>query len=210
MTVAKRLKELCVKEVSLVPKGANNKRIFLTKAAEPEAVVEDKVETPAEDVVRAAEAQLEELKKAAEEQKGQLEELRKAAAEATSKQIELQKALDAEREASDVREAVLKHAEEFKHLPGKAEDVAPALRALSKAAPEAATVLKGVLKQVEALLSQGASLEPVGKATEPVAVSKADVLGQKVEELRKADPKLSLDQAVSRVLEAHPELYGVD
>lgn len=223
--MAKRLRALVVDEVSLVPKGANNKRIFLTKAAPEEndmagqAEIEQapEAEIPAPegvekgavlDVPADVRAQLEDLRKAADAQKAELETLRKAADEAVAKQVELQKALASEVESKEVREAITKHAETFKHLPGKAADVAPALRALKKAAPAQAELIEGLLKQVDALLGQGSTLEPVGKATdEAEPPSRARELSEKVEALMKADTKITREKAIVAVLDAHPHLY---
>jgi chromosome segregation ATPase len=218
--VAKLLSDVLVKEVSLVPAGANGKRIFLTKAAPtpdtgtiseetPVAQAKNEPETVSKADLDALATQIQEIEKSKASMAAELVSIRKAADEAAQKNVELQKALDAEKESKEIREAVTKHAEQFKNLPGKAEDVAPALRVLRKAAPESAKVVEDLLKSVDALIGQGKTpLDPVGSAASAAADATEDAIEKAVAEIRKADPTLSPEKAFVLALEKNPDLYG--
>jgi hypothetical protein len=223
--MAQKLKDIVVQEVSLVSAGANKKRFYVMKSLQSqEASVEEEVKDPviekaAEPVEEVVEAPVVEaapaveVSKAEESQvesvsKAEIASLRKAVEESKARQVELQKALDGEREAREVKEAVLKHAESFKNLPAKAEELAPALRTLAKAAPEAAALVEKVLKSVDALLgASGSALEPIGKSLEPVEESSSEKLERLVADIRKRQPDLSEAKAYVLALEQHPELY---
>ena len=219
-----RLRNLSVREVSLVDKGANKKKVFLMKRddeqaeaevlvaktdadpapaleAAPEVVVEApvaKVDEPsAEAIAKAAvEAQVVELQKA----------LVAAQAEAKSHRDALEKTLADEREATEFRAAITKAATDFSHLPTNADEIGPALRALHKAAPEAASKVEALLKQVDALLNQ--TLAPVGKA----AAGDNDGAWDKVQKLAQAKIEkgeaTSLAKAIDAVLVENKELYS--
>jgi len=201
--MAKRLTNLQVHEISLVPKGANGKKIHLMKMAEPETNPDTRSKEMEEEIAKS----LEDLRKTAEAQRVELEALRKSADEAVQKQLELQKQLADEREAVAVRESIAKFAARFPHIPGKAEDLAPAMRALSKVAPEAHEALCKALDAANALCDR--STDPVGKADAPeVPGTAADELAEVVKALRKEDPTLTEAQAIVKAYEQREDLYA--
>jgi hypothetical protein len=201
--MAKRLTDLKVHEISLVPKGANGKRIHLTKSAETQPTTDTGSKEMEEEIAKS----LEDLRKTAEAQRAELESLRKSADEAVQKQLELQKQLADEREAVAVRDAIAKHAERFPNIPGKADELAPALRTLAKVAPEAHEVLCKALDAANALCAR--ATEPVGKADAPEAPgTAAEELAEVVKALRKEDPTLTEAQAIVKAYEQREDLYA--
>ena len=159
-----KLSDVVVKEVSLVPKGANGRKVFLRKADEPalepqkDSVMEDQLNESQVALEKAAaeateakvalekaaaekatlEARIVDLEKAQADAlaKADAEKvaLEKAAADEKAKAEELEKALAVEKEAKEVSEAIQKAAVDFKNLPEKAEDLGPLLRNIRKSA----------------------------------------------------------------------------
>lgn len=122
---------------------------------------------------------------------------------------ELQERLDkADAEKRDAA-ALAKAKEILGEAGGSAEELAGVIKSLDEAG--VAALAKQFEGQRTLLKFAGGkpAFQPVGKTataqqTEGVAKS---AFAAKVDEVRKADPKLSKEQAEARVLESHPELY---
>lgn len=227
-----KLSDVVVKEVALVPKGANAKRIHLRKEADatdsPEGTDMDEtqkiaLEKAQNDAKLAAEA-LEKAQADAKAQAEKIAELEKAAAAATeaaaaekaalekaaadekAKAVELQKALDAEKEAKEVAESIQKASVEFKNLPEKAEDLGPLLRSIRKAAPDAADKIEAVLKKVDAI-AKGA-LDVAGASNAGTAAGTAlEAIEKKAAELVKAGSVKTVAEGFDVVLKSDKKLY---
>jgi regulator of replication initiation timing len=217
-TVTFKLRDLSVHEVSLVPKGANAKKFFITKAApseestvadekNPEVAAAEEAVTKALNEAKALSEQIAKMVAENEAARAEIASIKKAADEAQEEKVRLEKALAEEIEAKAVREAVVKAADDFAHLPVKAEDIAKALHEARKAAPAAVEAIEAVLKAADAALAKGVPTEPIGKSTESKAASKKERLTEAVAKKMAEDPKLSEDRAVVLVLNDNPDLY---
>jgi len=218
-----RLQNVVVKEVSLVPKGANNKRIFLRK----DSGMEDNTVALEKAVAEAAAATVA-LEKAAAEQKALTERLEalekaaldaaaataaekvaleKAAADANAKAVELEKALATEKEAKEVAESIQKAADTFKNLPEKAEVLGPLLRTVRKADAAAADAIEALLKKVDAI-SKGA-LDTAGSAKgEDAPKSAWEEIEKRAKALVIEKKATTFAAAVDQVMVADKALYN--
>jgi len=149
------------------------------------------------DVVKALEAQLVAAKAEAEAQ------VRAAKAEAEV----LARSLADEKEKSEIQASIRSTAEIYGHLPGKAEDLGPALRLLAKAAPEAHAVIKAVLDSVNGLLANAEKVQmaSVGKGGDEAATPEAR-LEIEVKKAREKNPNLTVEQAKAAIYRANPNL----
>lgn len=218
-----KLRNLSIKEVSLVKKGANGKRIHLTKAQDSDQMDQQEIEKAQKEAAdakaalekadtdrKAAEGRIAALEKAAADAAtaatAEKVALEKAAAEATAKAIELEKALAVEKEAKEVSEAVQKAAAAYKHLPETPEVLGPALRALRKADAGAADKIEAVLAKVDALAKS--ALDPRGTATAGNASATAlDEIRKRAEALVKAGKVDSIAKGFDEVLRSDKDLY---
>lgn len=224
--MATSLRNITVKEISLVKKGANGKRIHLTKSQETEMnenaqtqeiekaqaeataakVALEKAEADrkaAEDKIVALEkAQAEASEKAAAE-KALLE---KAQAEAVEKAADLEKALAVEKEAKEVSESVQKAAVAFKHLPETPENLGPMLRSIRKVDAAVADKLEALLTKVDALSKS--ALDPRGTSVAGDASATAlDEIQKRAKALVDTGKAATLAKAFDAVLCADKDLY---
>lgn len=135
-----------------------------------------------------------------------LEKAEREAEALRKKAEEAERIAKAEREARLHREYVEKAAREYSHI-AKAEELGPVLRALDEKLEKAdAERLHQWLRAADERIEKGALFAEFGRngATPSSAVVKVEA---KAEEIRKADPKLTKEQAFARALEANPELY---
>lgn len=223
------LKDLRVDEVSLVDKGANNKRYYLTKAADPTPVSETPTMEPIlkadgsldteHPVIKAAleaaaasaaKAESVKIEKAVAEAKAEAEKVAKAAEEKAAAvladKVALEKRLADEQEAKEVSESIRKCAAEFKNLPAKAEQLGPDLRAVRKSDAALADRLEHLLKSLDAIAAQ--ALEPKGTAK---AEEKSESAWAEIQKRAKAvmeAEKVSEAVAIDRVLTADNTLYA--
>ena len=197
--------------LSRAPENVRYLAVAAFRAAQPKESVMDEVTTPepvAAPAPVAAPIDVEAVVAAA---------LAKANAEAQAKvdaalaeAARLKSALDAEVEARHLKDAIAEASAAFGNLPCKAEDIAPAIRALRKADPASADKVVAVLKSANALLAnaQAAQLAPLGSVTEAQPKSNEEKLAEVVASIRAKNPSLSEAQASVRAYEAHPELYA--
>lgn len=149
------------------------------------------------DVVKALEAQLAAAKAEAETQ------VRAAKAEAEA----LARSLADEKEKAEIQASIRSAAEIYGHLPGKAEDLGPALRLLAKAAPEAHATIKAVLDSVNGLLANAEKVQmaSIGKGGDEPASPEAR-LEIEVKKAREKNPNLTVEQAKAAIYRANPNL----
>lgn len=220
-----RLKNLTINEVSLVKKGANGKKIHLTKSHEQDSGSMDaqEIEKALRDAADAkvalekaeaekaeAAAKIAALEKAAAEtaEKAEAERaaLEKAAVDAAAKAVELEKALAVEKEAKEVSEAIQKAAASYKNLPEKPEDLGPLLRTVRKADAAAADRLEALLVKVDAIAK--AALDPRGTSVGGDAAATAlDEIRKRAEGLVKAGKANTIAKAFDEVLRTDKDLY---
>lgn len=230
-----KLSGVVVKEISLVPKGANGRKVYLRKDAdsqgtgtemnEAEKIALEKAQTDAKTAAEALEKAQAEAATAAKSQADKIAELEKAAADAKvaadadkalvekaaadakAKAEELQKALDAEKEAKEVAESITKAASDFKNLPEKAEDLGPLLRSIRKAAPDVADKVEALLKKVDAIAKGALDVKGVstGGNAADTALSKIE---KKAAELVKAGTVKTVEQGFAEVLKTDKALYA--
>lgn len=217
--MANRLRNLTINEVSLVKKGANAKRIYLTKGQDEtmdnteieKAAAEAKVALEKAQAEKAeVEAKLAALEKASAEAATQASAekaaLEKASAEAVAKAADLEKALAVEKEAKEISEAVQKAAVDFKNLPEAPESLGPMLRTIRKADAAVADRLEALLKKVDALSKS--ALDPKGSAkAEDKTETALDEINKQAKALVDAGKATSLAKAFDEVLRADPALY---
>jgi hypothetical protein len=223
-----RLTDLEVYEVSLVPKGANNKQFLLFKSFKQiEKSDNDMSGTPAEPgkgsgtpepVVQGVnKAEFLALEKRLDEQKAEFEkqlkiekearEAEKAAREAEqAKNAEIQKKLDEERNIRVTKEFV----EIAKGIPslGKAEDVGPILKEISEKAPEAYAKLSPILKAMDKRVAEGELFSEIGKSGSPITGSAWERIEKAAEAIVEKDSKVSLGDALDLVCKQHPDWYA--
>jgi ATP-dependent protease ClpP protease subunit len=131
-------------------------------------------------------------------------------AEATAQVVEAQAKLHAEVEAKEVRAAVVEYGAVYANLPGKADAVGPALRALRKASPEAAATLESVLKSANALLADGVTSRTasIGTSGEATKLSPQAEVDKQAKAKMAADPKLNIFAARTLVYTENAELVA--
>lgn len=126
-----------------------------------------------------------------EKQQAELAEVRKQAAD--------------EREARLTREYIAK-AEDLSMVAEDKPSLASLLRAAAeKLEPEQNETLEKVLKSADEALRQSGLFSEFGKSETASTVSKS--VEGKAEELRKADPSLTIEQAMERVYAENPDLF---
>jgi ATP-dependent Clp endopeptidase proteolytic subunit ClpP len=122
-----------------------------------------------------------------------------------AEKAEIQARLSQEVEAKEVRAIVGEVASVYGSLPGKSEDLGPAIRALRKSSPEAAAVVEATLKAANGLLTQ---------LMEPKGTTKAEGLSieQEVDRLARAhmtvNASLTIEQARSKVYTENPKMLA--
>lgn len=135
-----------------------------------------------------------------------------AVPEAVQKQMDAQaaqiKKQDAEiakmREREETREYVVK-AEGYQHLPIKAEELGPILKAAGGMPEAQRNELDRVLKAADAAFAELAKVKGSG-ASDDASNAYNKLMGM-AKELKKVDPKISIEKAFSKVCEENPSLY---
>ena len=122
-----------------------------------------------------------------------------------AEKADIQARLVSEIEAKEVRSVIAEVSVTYAALPGKAEDLGPAIRALRKASPEAAVVVEQTLKAANGLLVQ--LIEPKGSnKTESLTAE------QEVDRLARAhmtvNASLTIEQARSKVYTENQKLLA--
>jgi len=164
---------------------------------EPTPVVEAKVDAEAAIQARVAEA----VAAAQAEAQAKIEAAQAEAVAAKAK-------LDLEIEARELRDVVAEVQKTYANLPGKADDLAPALRQLRKADPEACAKVEAALAAANAVLNDAKTtgFEPIGSSTADSQLEPEALVQKKAEEIRKQDPSKTIEQARAMVYTQHPEL----
>lgn len=187
----------------------------VTPAAETEAPV---AETPVTESVApeseaAAPVTVPESESVAPEAKFDVEALRAkiesefqaklAAVEA--EKVAAQALLAQEVEAKEVRGVVAEVTSTYAAIPGKAEELGPAIRALRKAAPDAMAVIEASLKSANGLLAQLMDPKGVTKAEGLTPEQEVDRLAR---ELKATNKNLTIEQARAKVYTDNPKLLA--
>jgi len=156
----------------------------------------------------AAREQIAKAEKSAAEATAQLATLKKQAEEGETKRVALEKQVKEERDARLTKEFIAK-AEKLSHLPVKADELGPVLKALHDVAPEQAAKVEKFLEQSnEKLKTVDQLLKEHGHSRDAGGETSAWAQLQKVAaELRKADAKLTEPQSITKAMELHPKLY---
>lgn len=134
-----------------------------------------------------------------------VEDARKEAAEARKQAEDAQSVAKAEREARVMAEFT-KRAEALTHLPAKPEDFAKVLKSLHEAAPEAFAAVEKVLQGANEALKQSDLFREVGKGGSGTGGSAMAEIEAVAAELQKADPQLTREQAIEKVMNQRPDL----
>lgn len=142
------------------------------------------------------------------------EKFAKAQAEAEAKVLAakaeteaLAKALADEREKIEIQASVRHAAECYANLPGKAEDLGPALRVLAKMAPEAHVTIKAILDSTNGLLANAEKIQmaSVGKVGD-IDLTPEARLEAEVKKVREKNQNMTVEQAKAAVYRANPKL----
>jgi hypothetical protein len=104
-----------------------------------------------------------------------------------------------------VRAIVAEVASTYGNLPGKAEQLGPAVRALRKAAPDAAATIEAILKAANGLLAQ--LIEPRG-VTVAEALSPAQEVDRLAKALMETNKNLTIEQARTKVYTENPKMLA--
>src|SRR5262249_12667987 len=120
---------------------------------------------------------------------------------------ELQKQLNEERDIRLTREYIAKAQSDFNFLPLSADKLGPVIKQIAELAPDAWKELEPVLKGASELISKSALLAEKGSrvASGGDAWGKIEAAAKTLVE--KGDRPLSLDEAIDRVIDQHPQLY---
>lgn len=178
---------------------------------EKRAADAEKRATEAEAIAKAKAGELAELKKSAG---GETEDVLKSLPEAIRKRFEeaeaktkaAEDAIAKMKDESEVKEAIAK----AKDLGiGKAEDVGPLLVRVTKGKTTAddAKTLEQLLKSAGEVASKSNLFRSMG-STVAEGVDPDALLKGKAEDIRKAKPELSFEQAYTKAVEANPDLYS--
>lgn len=120
--------------------------------------------------------------------------------------------LDQEHRATVQKLADMEAAESVRKIEGEYEKIptakaaAPAIARIRKSCPEEAKQLEQVMKALAEQVKVGDLFGARGGRGAPATGGARAQIEAKAAELRKADPNLSREQAVSRVVKQHPEL----
>lgn len=136
-----------------------------------------------------------------------VEALWKEHLEEVKKREELERVLKEERDKQATKEFIQKAETEFGNLPTDPKEFGPVLKELASKAPEEYKKLEGVLKAANEVIEKGALFAEFGRSAQTGGNSALDKLNAKAEEIRKADPKLSRQQAFARAVDENPDLY---
>lgn len=138
--------------------------------------------------------------------KADLETLQKRAEDAEKRAVDADARVAKLEESREIGEYITK-AQVFKDLPGfTAADFGPVLRKVAHAvSPEEYSKLEGVLKGAAEAIRSGALFQEIGNAG-PADGSAEAQLAKSADELRKADPQLTVEQALAKAYRANPEL----
>lgn len=137
--------------------------------------------------------------------------IEKAEADAAAAQRRADEAIAKAQEERDARlskEFVAKAESDYGNLAVKAEEFGPILKEASeKLSKEAYEALEGVLKASDEQIAKGKLFEEAGSAGGAPAPDGAYAEAQgKAEDIRKAEPKLTKEQAIAKAFEADPAL----
>ncbi len=193
-----------------VPEEQNTPPLASPQADEPvtETVPETVVETPAVEpqVVEAKVDVVVEAKVDIDAIRAKIEaEFQAKLAAVEAEKVEAQARLAQEIEAKEVRAAVAEAASIYANLPGKPEEMGPAIRTLRKIAPEAAAVLEATLKAANGLLVQ--LIEPRG-VTQAEGLSPVQEVDRLAKGLMAANPNLTIEQARTKVYTENPKMLA--
>ena len=191
----------------------------LTKAEERLATLDTGLKDAQAEIAKrdAKIAELEKVAKADQNQTDQTEDVLKSAPESIRKAFEALNARVAASEAVAKRmqderelEAFSKRAGQFERLTFDVKTFGPLLHRIAKGATTAADAdeVERVLKAADAALKAGGvPLTEIGKSGGDRGGSAETAIAAKAEEIRKRDPKLSVEQAAAKALEEDPSLY---
>lgn len=156
----------------------------------------------------AAKAEIAKAQKAATDATAEIAALKKSATDGEAKRVELEKGLKAERDARLERDYLAK-AEKLSHVPTKASELGPILKALYDLAPEAAAKIEKVLEGANEKLAKVLELtkELGHNRTDESDKTALTELNKAAAEIRKTEPKLSEAQAFDRALKMNPKMY---
>jgi hypothetical protein len=193
-----------------MPEGALRKMQALTGQAKPGFSFPEGDEIPK--WLEAMPAALrEQIKKAAEPVKApELPPEAQAIFKAQQDKLEtVQKALKVETDKREIAEWVQKASTDLSHYPGKSmNELAVMLKSLNDVNPDLATAQFESMKAASAALKGSGLLGTAGAKGEQgvaSAMGKIDALAKGL--IEKAEKPMSKEQAVAKVLAAHPELY---
>jgi len=122
-----------------------------------------------------------------------------------AEKVAAQALLAQEVEAKEVRGVVAEVTATYASIPGKAEELGPAIRALRKAAPDAMAVIEASLKSANGLLAQLMDPKGVTKAEGLTPEQEVDRLAR---ELKATNKNLTIEQARAKVYTDNPKLLA--
>lgn len=179
----------------------------------PDEVQKDDLPAVVRDYINALEAKVEELTKQAPKEEAdpvkaaiaKADPAIRAVLEKQQQDIEEAQAIaKAEREARLEKEFLAK-AENLRMISDKPSDLAGTLRKLHDLDAETATVVEKYLQTANTQIAKGNLFLELGSGGAEITISKS--VEGRAEQLMKADPKLTKEQAVAMAYESDPSLY---
>lgn len=138
--------------------------------------------------------------------KGLPEPVRKMVEEANKRAEEAEEIAKAERETRLKQEYIAK-AKQLSALGIKPEEFGLVLKKVAEACPEEYVKLEAVLKAANNAIETSGLFKAYGSNGEGEGSSAWDRIVKKAEEVRKSDPNMTLESAISKVMHENPQLY---
>lgn len=236
MILLGRLSNINVAEVSLVSRAANQRKFLILKSEEGGRSKMNYDKTFFESILEKGIEDNEKIKDLNEDQKDLLkgmvnffkekldknessknenidfnkipEEMRDQVQKLWKQNEDMEKLLKAEKDER-LKKEYISIAKEYTHLPIKADEFGVVLKTLAEVAPEEYKKVDELLKSVNKELEQSELLKEYGTSYEGGTHSDSWAKIEKTaDQLVEKDPKLTKEEAITKVLEDHPDLYS--
>lgn len=141
--------------------------------------------------------------------KSTIESIMGTAADAVQKAAAAQEVVKQMQEANKVNEYITKARAEYGNIPGiDPAVVGPVMKSLADNNPTALTALETVLKAADAAIKGSSLFKEFGGSRQVATGSAWDKVQKAAEDIRKANPALSMAQAIAKVGDINPQLIA--
>lgn len=146
----------------------------------------------------------EELLKSADPKIRELLEKAQSDAKTAKEEADKLKKANDEKDAELKKELLNKEAEKYPSIGATKEDLIEILGSVDE---KTSTLIKAIFSATNEALKDNKLMKAIGSDKDPEDKKAMEKVEDKVSELRKADPKLTKEQATTKVLKENPELY---